>query len=398
MEAKMKAVRAGHKGAVTKLLRKFEEIQQSSEADYEEISTLLEAVTQKKRILENINEKILEQTSDEDVAGEIQDSDEYMYNLEYKLRQITKLAKSVQNQSLPANESISLNLNPHADNFIPNTQSVPSTFISQPSTSANQQYTHSSNSRSSSSTNSDNTNTELEEFQTIYENSSVSFLDNKYVAKLPWKTNHPPLPSNKAVAFRRTENVIRRLSKEPQLLQKYGEIIEEQEKRGFIEKVEEDLVKPNTKLHYIPHHAVKKDSATTPIRIVYDCSCRQTPDTASLINDCLLNVPPKLNDVTAILLRFRMNKYAVCTDIEKAFLNVGLDIEDRDVTRFFWLSNPTDPSSCITTYRFKSVLFGATCSPFILNAVLSKHINNHQTEFTDNLMRDLYVDNIVSWF
>ncbi|XP_063420482.1 uncharacterized protein LOC134705689 [Mytilus trossulus] len=242
-----------------------------------------------------------------------------------------------------------------------------------------------------------NTKTELEEFQTIYENSSVSFLDNKYVAKLPWKTNHSPLPSNKTVAFRRTENVIRRLSKEPQLLQKYGEIIEEQEKRGFIEKVEEDLVKPNTKLHYIPHHAVKKDSATTPIRIVYDCSCRQTPDTASL-NDCLLNVPPKLNNVTAILLRFRMNKYAVCTDIEKAFLNVGLDIEDRDVTRFFWLSNPTDPSSCITTYRFKSVLFGATCSPFILNAVLSKHINNHQTEFTDNLMRDLYVDNIVSSF
>ncbi|VDI18301.1 Hypothetical predicted protein [Mytilus galloprovincialis] len=95
MEAKMKAVRAGHKGAVTKLLRKFEDIQQSSEADYEEISTLLEAVTQKKGVLENINEKILEQTSDEDVAGEIQDSDEYMYNLEYKLRQITKLAKSV---------------------------------------------------------------------------------------------------------------------------------------------------------------------------------------------------------------------------------------------------------------------------------------------------------------
>ena len=152
MDTKMKAVRAGHKGAVTKLLKKFEEIQQSSEADYEEISTLLEVVTQKKRTLENINEKILEQTSDEDVAVEILESDEYMFNLEYKLRQITKLSKSVQNQSITAHEPISLNLNPHADSFI---QSVPSTFISQPSTSANQQYTHSSNSRSSSSANSE---------------------------------------------------------------------------------------------------------------------------------------------------------------------------------------------------------------------------------------------------
>ncbi|XP_071141981.1 uncharacterized protein [Mytilus edulis] len=80
------------------------------------------------------------------------------------------------------------------------------------------------------------------------------------------------------------------------------------------------------------------------------------------------------------------------------FLNVGLDIEDRDVTRFFWLSKPKDPNSDLITYRFKSVLFGATCSPFILNAVLSKHLNNHSFDFTEKLTRDLYVDNIISSF
>lgn len=41
------------------------------------ISMLLEAVIRKKRSLENINEKILKQTSDDDVAVEIQDSDKY---------------------------------------------------------------------------------------------------------------------------------------------------------------------------------------------------------------------------------------------------------------------------------------------------------------------------------
>ena len=65
-------------------------IQQSSEADYEEISTLLEVVTQKKRTLENINEKILEQTSDEDVAVEIQESDEYMFNTPYRYSRLTR--------------------------------------------------------------------------------------------------------------------------------------------------------------------------------------------------------------------------------------------------------------------------------------------------------------------
>ncbi|VDI52882.1 Hypothetical predicted protein [Mytilus galloprovincialis] len=163
----------------------------------------------------------------------------------------------------------------------------------------------------------------------MYEETAISYNNKRYIAKLPWKAEHPPLPTNKAVAFRRTESVIKRLQKEPKLLLKYGEIIDEQEKRGFIERVDNEEIKPNIKLQYIPHHPVKKDSVTTPIRIVYDCSCKQTPDSASL-NDCLLNVPPKLNEVTAILLRFRLNKYAVSTDIEKAFLNVGLDIEDRN--------------------------------------------------------------------
>ncbi|VDI27844.1 Hypothetical predicted protein [Mytilus galloprovincialis] len=73
----------------------------------------------------------------------------------------------------------------------------------------------------------------------------------------PGKKSIPPLPMNKEIAHRRTENVIKRLKKEPHLLQKYGEIIGEQERRGFIEKIGEDTVTSNT-VHYIPHHAVKK--------------------------------------------------------------------------------------------------------------------------------------------
>lgn len=30
--------------------------------------------------------------------------------------------------------------------------------------------------------------------------------------------------------------------------------------------------------HHIPHHTVKKDTVTPPIRIVNDCSCKQTLD------------------------------------------------------------------------------------------------------------------------
>ena len=191
--------------------------------------------------------------------------------------------------------------------------------------------------------------------------------------------------------------MIRRLRKEPNLFKKYGEIINELQKRGFIEEVWEPIVHGHP-VHYISHHGVKKDSATTPIRIVYDCICGQSADKPSL-NDVLQSTPPELNDLTGILIRFPMNKFAITTDIEKAFLHVCLDEKDRDVTRFLWLKDPSNPMSSLTTYRFKAVLFGATCSPFILCATIIKHLGNNRDNWVSkHLIRDIYVDNIISSF
>ena len=53
----------------------------------------------------------------------------------------------------------------------------------------------------------------------------------------------------------------------------YSNIIDKQEARGFIERVEPIDAQPN--VHFISHHSVAKDSSTTPLHIVFDCSCRQ---------------------------------------------------------------------------------------------------------------------------
>ena len=127
-------------------------------------------------------------------------------------------------------------------------------------------------------------------------------------------------------------------------------------------KREGDLLKRLTgstpdQAHYIPHHPVRKESSTTPIRIVYDCSCRMSEKHPSL-NDSLEVGPSLVNDICSILLRFRIHRFGLSTDIEKAFLHVKLDQADRDFTRFLWLSNPEDPNSELDAYRFKVVLFG----------------------------------------
>jgi len=224
-----------------------------------------------------------------------------------------------------------------------------------------------------------------DDFLSQYQRSCITYdPDGGYTAKFPWKIDHAPLPTNYAVCARRTRSLVRRLQQVPDFA--------DQERRGFIEKVP---ASSNTSGHYIPHHAVEKTSPTTPIRIVYDCSCRQSKDHPSL-NDCLMVGLPFQNDICAIMIRFRFHVIGLSTDIEKAFLHVKLHEEDRDYTRFLWLSKPSDPESTFQTYRFKSVLFGSTSSPFMLNATLHYHLNKFKSPVAEDMKGNLYVDEIIS--
>ena len=75
-------------------------------------------------------------------------------------------------------------------------------------------------------------------------------------------------------------------------------------------------------------------STTTPIRVVFDCSCRQSSNSPCL-NDCLLIGLLCDNDLGAILLHFRSYYFGISTDIKKAFLHARLHPNDQDFTWFF---------------------------------------------------------------
>jgi len=215
-----------------------------------------------------------------------------------------------------------------------------------------------------------------------------------YIARFLWKLDHPELPTNYTVAKQRTKQLVKRLSQNPELLKVYNRIIGEQESKGFIKRVYDQPIS-HTSVHYIPHHAVEKDSTTTPIRIVFDCSCHQSLKYPSL-NDCLTIGSPCDSDLCALLVCFRSHCFGLSMDIEKAFLHVRLHPDDRYYTHFFWLCDPTDPSSPLCVYRFKVVPFGATSSPFMLNAVLQYHLKQYNTPVSNDMLSNLYVDNIIS--
>ena len=227
-----------------------------------------------------------------------------------------------------------------------------------------------------------------------YFESTIQYKNNRYTASLPWKDGHPPLPSNYNMAWKRMISVLEKLRKNPNDLELYNKIILDQLERGFIESVNDDDV--TSGVHYLAHHAIYKNSATTPLRIVFDCSSNVKGSPS--LNDCLYSGPCLMNELASILLRFRLGKFACAADISKAFLQVGLNDCDRDFTRFLWPENPTTEGSRIHTYRFKVVLFGATCSQFLLNATLMHHLKSLKCRTSDELLRNIYVDNVQNSF
>ena len=145
--------------------------------------------------------------------------------------------------------------------------------------------------------------------------------------------------------------------------------------KGIIEKVDTHLQnsEKTPRKHYMPHYAVITPSKfTTKVRIVYDGSAKTKKDTKSL-NECLLRGLVILEDLCGLLLRFQLE---LLVDLEKAFLQVGLQPSERDITRFLWLKDPSklELSGNIQIYRFARVPFGVISSPFLLGATVAHHL------------------------
>ena len=225
-------------------------------------------------------------------------------------------------------------------------------------------------------------------------NATIIHEQNKYFVELPWKVPKPHLEDNLKLAKGHLYKNYTKLKNAGKLGQ-YNSVLEEQLSMGFIEEVKNEPFKKEG-CHYLTHRAVyRDDSATTKLRIVYNCSLKG-PNSISL-NDCLIQGPNLVSDLVKILLNFRLDKYAIQSDIAKAFLKIQLKLDtDKDHLRFLWFKDPNDINKGFMTYRFNCVMFGATSSPSLLSLTIANHLNRYSNTLTiEFLKKCLYVDNLI---
>lgn len=191
---------------------------------------------------------------------------------------------------------------------------------------------------------------------------TLKYENGRYQVTWPWKNDLPDLPENRGLAKGRLKSLVIKL---PDLMKRYDAIVQEQLRKGMIEKVEHtnsaDLK------HYLPHHVViTPKKATTKLRIVYDASAKTKKEHKSL-NECLHRGPVLLNNLCGILMRFRLHKIGMVPILKKNLYKLDCN-HLRDGTQFLRLKDyetPVVDETHILEYRFCRVPFGIVSSPFI---------------------------------
>ncbi|PIC30147.1 hypothetical protein B9Z55_021490 [Caenorhabditis nigoni] len=234
---------------------------------------------------------------------------------------------------------------------------------------------------------------EMEEAMAEFK-QTAQWEDGKILVKLPLNGNEAHLANNLPVAMKRLSNQVGKLMYTPEVLEEYNEIINKQLSSGIIEICDSEPLNKNC--YYIPHQTVeKKDSNTTKRRVVLDASSHGIGQLS--LNQCVKKLPSLVNLLTGIVLRSRTGKFYMTSDIEKAFHQIRLQLEDRDYTRFVWLKDWRKGAvqGNFVTYRFQRIPFGMSCSPFLLAASILTYMERYPAEINKRIEENLYVDNLL---
>ncbi len=199
-----------------------------------------------------------------------------------------------------------------------------------------------------------------------------------------WRPGDTRPSPNYKQALGRLESLERsKYFRNPAVKEKYGAVIAEWEKEGFVQETEEELAR-----HFLPHFPVlKEESLTTALRVVMDCSVA--------LNKHLLAGPKLMNDVAAVLLRFRSRPVAFTGDVSKMFLRIKMLPADRPYHCFLWRHDEQAP---IRIYEFQVHVFSNAGSPFVAIFAVREQAKRHAQQepaAADTISNSSLVDDIL---
>jgi hypothetical protein len=216
--------------------------------------------------------------------------------------------------------------------------------------------------------------------------------DGRFVVRLPFKANVTELGHSKGIALRRLFQTESRLVKLPEKREPYTKFMRDYAGLNQMSKVPYLSISGS---NYLPHHFVEKpDSSTTKLRVVIDASCKT--DSGHSLNDTLMVGPKLQDDLIPLMIRFRLHRIALTTDVEKMFRQILVHPEDRKFQHILWREDFDGP---LEDYELNTVTYGTASAPYLAQKCIQQLTKDESTKFplaATVAAEDAFMDDVVT--
>ncbi len=238
--------------------------------------------------------------------------------------------------------------------------------------------------------------------------------ENRHIMAIPWISRFKNrLKSNEGLAKQVLKSILKKYSKQPDLLLKTDEVFKKQLGTNIIELVPnlDEYKQDYPNYSFLSHFPLfKDDRLTTKVRIIYMANLAEKNKDGSIGLSINNAIHPGFCYNSKIATAFcfnRFDKYLLCYDISKAFHQMGITLENSSKFLFYWFRNISQGDYTKVVYRFCRVPFGVSCSPYLLVCCLFKFLiqnrslkslsdedNEKQMALRTRIFHGSYVDNV----
>jgi hypothetical protein len=219
-------------------------------------------------------------------------------------------------------------------------------------------------------------------------------VDGHYEVPMLWRNRDKGMPDNKIMAENRFESLMRRLSRNLVMKDKYSAVMNGYISNGFARKLTPAEIRSSPdRLWYLPHHYVTNPNKPDKLRVVFDAAAK-TRNVS--LNSELMTGPDLTNNLFTVIQQFRLNPIAIVADVTEMFHQVRVSPCDTDALRFLWKEDLEDTGPP-HTYKMLVHIFGAKDSPCCVNYALRKAALEEGTSelAKSTILSNFYVDDML---
>ncbi|XP_073814303.1 uncharacterized protein [Musca autumnalis] len=222
--------------------------------------------------------------------------------------------------------------------------------------------------------------------------------DGRYVVRLPFKEGFPDkifLGQSRPSAvsqFLRNES---RLLRNPNFKLEYDQVLDEYIQLKHMVPIQTPSSNSNPGHYYMPHHSVvKPDRTTTKVRVVFNASAASA--NGQSLNDILHTGPVLQNDLTTLILKWRLFRFVFNADIQKMYRQI---LVHSDHTPFQRIVFRNHSGEIIQDFELQTVTFGVNCAPYLAIRTLlqlADDVQSSHPKASSIIRNDMYVDDVLS--